>query len=157
PIPASPQVQAVPAPDRAAPVFADPRAPAPPTVAQRQSDDAPDRGRQAGAAVPVIAAMQRAALAPAHRPRKFDDEQAQGAVLFAKEWVPNDPMSHGGDGLGPVYNDTSCVACHGLGAPGGAGSENKNVVILTALAARNRRLSGELRRIHPGLVATRST
>ena len=27
------------------------------------------------------------------------------------------PMSHGGDGLGPVYNETSCVACHGLAAP----------------------------------------
>ena len=53
-------------------------------------------------------------------------------MLFAKEWVPNDPMSHGGDGLGPVYNETSCVACHGLGAPGGAGPESKNVVLVTA-------------------------
>ena len=57
---------------------------------------------------------------------------ARGEVLFAKEWVPNDPMSHGGDGLGPVYNETSCVACHGLGAPGGAGPESKNVVLVTA-------------------------
>jgi len=60
------------------------------------------------------------------------DEEARGLLLFAKEWVPNDPMSHGGDGLGPVYNETSCVACHGLGAPGGAGPESKNVVLVTA-------------------------
>jgi hypothetical protein len=55
----------------------------------------------------------------------------RGAILFAKEWAPNDPMSHGGDGLGPVYNETSCVACHGLGGPGGAGPEGKNVVLLS--------------------------
>src|SRR5207237_6397839 len=35
---------------------------------------------------------------------------ARGELLFVKEWVPNDLMSHGGDGLGPVYNETSCVA-----------------------------------------------
>ena len=26
---------------------------------------------------------------------------------------------HGGDGLGPVYNDSSCVACHNSGGNGG--------------------------------------
>jgi RNA polymerase sigma factor (sigma-70 family) len=63
------------------------------------------------------------------------EEQARGEALFAKEWVPNDPMSQSGDGLGPVYNDTSCVACHGLGAPGGAGPESKNVVLVTSTPA----------------------
>ena len=41
------------------------------------------------------------------------------------------------DGLGPVYNDTSCVACHNLGAPGGAGPDNKSVDILTAVAVKD--------------------
>jgi RNA polymerase sigma factor (sigma-70 family) len=69
---------------------------------------------------------------PARVRRATPEELVQGEVLFAKEWVPDDPRSHGGDGLGPVYNDTSCVACHSLGAPGGAGPQNKNVVLVTA-------------------------
>jgi RNA polymerase sigma factor (sigma-70 family) len=64
--------------------------------------------------------------------RSVREDQERGAMLFGKEWASNDPMSHGGDGLGPVYNDSSCVACHGLGAPGGAGPESKNVVLVTA-------------------------
>src|SRR6516164_5497150 len=62
------------------------------------------------------------------------DAVAVGSEIFNREWMPNDPRSHGGDGLGPVYNDTSCVACHGQGAPGGAGPETKNVVLVTATA-----------------------
>ena len=57
---------------------------------------------------------------------------ALGAELFHREWMPADERSHGGDGLGPVYNDTSCVACHNLGAPGGGGPSNKNIVLLNA-------------------------
>ena len=74
------------------------------------------------------------------------EERARGEALFFKEWAPNDPASPHGDGLGPVFNETSCVACHGLGAPGGAGPEGKNVVILrrhraAASLARNWRRS----------------
>ena len=57
----------------------------------------------------------------------------QGEELFHREWMPDDPRSQGGDGLGPVYNDTSCVACHNLGAPGGGGPASKNVPILSAI------------------------
>ncbi len=39
---------------------------------------------------------------------------AQGRALFEREWQPSDSRTHGGDGLGPVYNDTSCVACHNM-------------------------------------------
>ncbi len=84
------------------------------------------------------------------------DEVARGALLFAKEWVPNDPMSHDGDGLGPVYNETSCVACHGLGAPGGAGPESKNVVLLTATSAGGGPAAKAVNQIHPGFHGTRS-
>src|SRR5262245_43625639 len=45
---------------------------------------------------------------------------AQGRALFEREWQPGDSRTHGGDGLGPVYNDSSCVACHNLGGTGGA-------------------------------------
>ncbi len=83
------------------------------------------------------------------------EERARGAMLFAKEWVPNDPMAREGDGLGPVYNDSSCVACHGLGAPGGAGPENKNVILLTATPTTRRGPKG-LDQIHPGLKGSRS-
>jgi hypothetical protein len=60
------------------------------------------------------------------------EEQARGEALFAREWLPDDPRVRDGDGLGPLYNETSCVACHSLGAPGGAGPESKNVVLVTA-------------------------
>jgi CxxC motif-containing protein (DUF1111 family) len=57
---------------------------------------------------------------------------AQGRELFEREWLPGDSRSHGGDGLGPVYNDSSCVACHNLGGSGGGGAASKNVDIITA-------------------------
>ncbi|MGZ6870150.1 MAG: hypothetical protein ACXVHI_07595 [Frankiaceae bacterium] len=53
--------------------------------------------------------------------RGRDEARALGRELFAREWVPNDSRSHGGDGLGPVYNDRSCLACHHQGGPGGGG------------------------------------
>jgi CxxC motif-containing protein (DUF1111 family) len=59
------------------------------------------------------------------------DDLPSGRELFARQWLPHDPRSHGGDGLGPVYNETSCLACHGQAAPGGGGAEDKNVEILT--------------------------
>jgi CxxC motif-containing protein (DUF1111 family) len=55
-----------------------------------------------------------------------------GRELFEREWLPGDSRSHGGDGLGPVYNDSSCVACHNLGGSGGGGAASKNVDIITA-------------------------
>src|SRR4051812_1493201 len=58
----------------------------------------------------------------------------KGRELFLREWTPGDPRSHGGDGLGPVFNDSSCVACHNAGGAGGAGPASKNVDILSAFA-----------------------
>ncbi|MDR3633217.1 MAG: di-heme oxidoredictase family protein [Isosphaeraceae bacterium] len=77
---------------------------------------------------------------------------ARGETLFLKEWSPRAPSRHGGDGLGPVYNDTSCVACHNLGGTGGAGPVSKNVDLLSAVVTpgdneggRNSFLSSRLR------------
>jgi CxxC motif-containing protein (DUF1111 family) len=60
------------------------------------------------------------------------DPVAQGYEIFNREWMPNDPRGHGGDGLGPSYNDTSCVACHNSGGSGGAGPVSKNIDIMHA-------------------------
>jgi CxxC motif-containing protein (DUF1111 family) len=60
------------------------------------------------------------------------DPVALGLRLFVREWVADDPRSHGGDGLGPVFNDRSCVACHSQGGTGGGGAASKNVDVLSA-------------------------
>ncbi len=58
---------------------------------------------------------------------------AEGRELFYREWTPGDPRSPRGDGLGPVFNDSSCVACHNSGGAGGGGPSSKNVDIVTAV------------------------
>jgi RNA polymerase sigma factor (sigma-70 family) len=103
---------------------------------------------------PEGARVSETALA-AYSRRLLRDEQARGEVLFVKEWVPNDARSRGGDGLGPVYNETSCVACHSLGAPGGAGPESKNVVLITATPNGCGPTTG-LDKFHPGFRGSRS-
>ncbi|HEV3418439.1 MAG TPA: di-heme oxidoredictase family protein [Pirellulales bacterium] len=79
--------------------------------------------KDAGAKVAAVAAPASAS--------KFESVP-DGRELFTREWLPNDSRAHGGDGLGPVYNDSSCVACHNQGGVGGAGPANKNVDIVTA-------------------------
>lgn len=70
-----------------------------------------------------------------------------GQELFAREWVANDPRCHGGDGLGPVYNDTSCIGCHNQGGPGGAGPVSKNVELVTLFRTYEPK---DLDGLHPG-------
>ena len=55
-----------------------------------------------------------------------------GRELFTRTWAPKDPRSHGGDGLGPVFNAQSCLDCHDQGGPGGAGRVERNIEIATA-------------------------
>jgi RNA polymerase sigma factor (sigma-70 family) len=55
-----------------------------------------------------------------------------GRELFERVWTRDDPRAHGGDGLGPVFNGQSCVICHNLGGPGGAGTIDRNIDIVTA-------------------------
>ena len=57
-----------------------------------------------------------------------------GREIFVREWLPGDSRSKGGDGLGPVFNDSSCVACHNQGGIGGGGPNSKNVEIVTPFA-----------------------
>lgn len=56
-----------------------------------------------------------------------------GHRLFTHEWQPHDPLAHGGDGLGPVFNARSCVACHFQGGTGGGGPNEHNVRSFEAL------------------------
>src|SRR5688500_9002940 len=42
-----------------------------------------------------------------------------GRELFLHAWSRGDPRSRGGDGLGPLFNASSCVACHSQGGVGG--------------------------------------
>src|SRR5437763_12007611 len=54
-----------------------------------------------------------------------------GEELFRHEWKAGDPLTPGGDGLGPVFNATSCLACHKQGGPGGGGGLESNVTVFT--------------------------
>ena len=81
----------------------------------------------------AVATISQAAEQEAKQPAaKKSGEAISGREIFLREWLPNDPRSHGGDGLGPVYNDSSCVACHNQGGAGGGGSASKNVNIISA-------------------------
>ncbi|NQV25179.1 MAG: c-type cytochrome [Rhodopirellula sp.] len=62
---------------------------------------------------------------------------AEGRELFIHAWTPNDPLSGDGDGLGPVFNANSCVACHLQGGTGGAGENKHNVRAFSVLPNRN--------------------
>jgi CxxC motif-containing protein (DUF1111 family) len=71
-----------------------------------------------------------------HRQRHQEVDAAMasaGEVLFKHEWTARDPLCAGGDGLGPVFNADSCVACHQQGGPGGSGGQEHNV---TAFSVR---------------------
>jgi CxxC motif-containing protein (DUF1111 family) len=94
------------------------------------------RWGRAGAALAFVFGLPLliAGGALGEEPSRASKEQLKlGRELFLREWEPNDPRCHGGDGLGPVYNETSCVACHGEGGPGGAGPAGMNVEVISAL------------------------
>ena len=79
-----------------------------------------------------------------------------GRELFAHRWVPNDPRSAMGDGLGPLYNERSCAACHHQGGVGGGGPVNKNVDVLSVRlpsinnSARRQEFEKNLAALHAG-------
>jgi CxxC motif-containing protein (DUF1111 family) len=62
------------------------------------------------------------------RHAEVDNDMARaGEALFNHDWKPSDMLAQGGDGLGPVFNATSCKACHNQGGVGGGGSIDHNV------------------------------
>ncbi|MBT4864073.1 MAG: hypothetical protein HON53_02990 [Planctomycetaceae bacterium] len=83
-------------------------------------------------AVTSLAADERSGADAEARQKKSNSPTISGEEIFRREWIADDPRSHGGDGLGPVFNESSCVACHNQGAIGGGGPVGKNVQLLTA-------------------------
>ncbi len=65
------------------------------------------------------------------RPKTDALASQAGRDLFLHEWTPGDPLAPRGDGLGPVFNASSCVACHQQGGAGGSGSQEHNVTVFT--------------------------
>lgn len=70
-------------------------------------------------------------------PRARAEVRLAGQALFEREWAPDDPVAHG-DGLGPVFNARSCVACHFQGGVGGGGGNDHNVMAFEAHPTRDR-------------------
>ncbi len=139
----------------AGPIAGRPRVPNPRTVPRSRPADSggrrlrPARGSQGRSARIRVGTRPRLG-----RRRPPPEEPARGEALFAKEWLPDDPRGHGGDGLGPVYNDTSCVACHSLGAPAAPG----RITRTSSSSRRSQRLrpSSGLDQVLPGLRSSRS-
>ena len=65
------------------------------------------------------------------RPKTDALASQAGRDLFLHEWTPGDPLAARGDGLGPVFNASSCAACHQQGGVGGSGSLEHNVTVFT--------------------------
>jgi CxxC motif-containing protein (DUF1111 family) len=99
-----------------------------------------------------------------------DPEMAvAGETLFKRDWKAKDSMCPEGDGLGPVFNATSCVACHNQGGVGGGGEVKHNVTTFTVKLPGQKPREGvihagstgqveTLKDIHPDLAAiTRPT
>jgi hypothetical protein len=53
----------------------------------------------------------------------------EGRLLFERNWATGNP-TFGSDGLGPLFNGQSCVACHNQGGVGGSGDARFNAVSL---------------------------
>ncbi|MGD9647580.1 MAG: di-heme oxidoredictase family protein [Pirellulales bacterium] len=87
-----------------------------------------------------------------------DDSQAEavlrGQELFERSWQPGQRPLGMVDGLGPLFNDRSCVACHDQGGVGGAGPLAKNVDLVTAQAPthpqKRRPVRQRLIKLHAG-------
>ncbi len=92
-------------------------------------------------------------------PNAIDQQRIQqGRALFEREWPSRNP-GLGSDGLGPLHNAKSCVACHHQGGVGGSGGARFNA---KSIGIEKLRLTGftpsivapsMLAEIHPGFVA----
>src|SRR5262245_17572639 len=78
----------------------------------------------------LVPAVWRYLSVQHHKPNPVDLVMAQaGEELFRHEWTAGDRLAAGGDGLGPVFNAASCVACHFQKKPGGSGALTENVTL----------------------------
>ena len=83
---------------------------------------------------------------------------AEGEKLFKRQWEPARLDSSSGDGLGPMFNHTSCVACHKQGGMGGGGAADVNALMVSVIppafqsAAKKQEFLNAVKRVHPGFV-----
>lgn len=90
---------------------------------------------------------------------------ARGREVFIHTWEALDGLSPDGDGLGPLFNAKSCLACHSQGGPGGGGPLQHNVDMLTVAPEdlvkvdRDSRAKfvARLKTLHPGFSETQAT
>jgi CxxC motif-containing protein (DUF1111 family) len=80
-----------------------------------------------------------------------------GKELFERKFAAGEMASRRGDGLGPVFNHVSCVACHLQGGIGGGGPIDVNVQILSAQLTTGARpdtsvIVRDLRKLHAAFV-----
>lgn len=68
--------------------------------------------------------------------RKEKSPAAGGQELFERVWQPVYGPQAGGDGLGPLFNERSCIACHFQGGIGGSGPNKNNVAVMTVTFPR---------------------
>lgn len=116
----------------------------------------PDGLRVLFAALVVVTLLMNGNARPAHS----DDRNKSGQELFMHKWVANDRLSPDGDGLGPVFNADSCIACHNLGGIGGGGSNDHDVELLSAAnpggdmtETDKQAIRNKAKKVHPGLFA----
>jgi CxxC motif-containing protein (DUF1111 family) len=62
-----------------------------------------------------------------HAPFASVQIKEAGLTIFEHDWKQGDSLAKG-DGLGPVFNERSCVACHFQGGVGGGGDLAHNVM-----------------------------
>lgn len=61
-----------------------------------------------------------------------EERVAEGEKLFQRDWSQYDPADgQAADGLGPMFNAVSCVACHSQAGTGGGGPNDQNVRLLS--------------------------
>jgi CxxC motif-containing protein (DUF1111 family) len=101
------------------------------------------------------------------RTQLVDADMARaGETLFSHKFIANDPLCPEGDGVGPIFNASSCLECHHQGGPGGSGGLAHNVTTFTVRSGGKSRegvlhaqhvlgdhMRETLQHVHPGLPA----
>src|SRR5688572_12115187 len=99
-----------------------------------------------------------ALLSWSHAAAATPEQISRGQQLFTQEFVST-PLNENGDGLGPVFNHNSCVACHRAGGVGGAGDHRFNARTFSLdqirfnQAQSGRPLAEVLKAVAPGFVS----
>lgn len=81
----------------------------------------------------------------------FAQARPSGEAIFRHHWSPNDRRAPDGDGLGPLFNGTSCLQCHDQGGAGGGGNIQQNIDFVSN-ATDSFRATQELVDFHPGFL-----